>query len=393
MAVYCYAALPKRGQRKRGVVDADSAAEAKDKLRAQGILVTELWVKRTGRRREVLTGQNRVAFTTQLAQLIAGGMPIFESLVALQEQNQGERYHPILVRLCDQIREGASLSTAMGKFPEAFDPLYVAMVSAGEASGSLAAVLQRLATLQSRQLQLRKQLLGALTYPAVIAVFCLLVTYLMLTFTVPSIAALFGDRPANGFTAAVLATSAFLSTYWWCYLPAIMGSGLTAVSFFRSTRGRSVWKRLLIQLPLVGSIAVRAALGRFCRTLATLQEGGLNLIDSLRLARAVMLNPWLEQKMQEVELRVVEGSSLSSQFGRQPHIPRLMSRMVAVGENSGALASMLEQVAILYESDVDRFLNRVTTYIQPALLLVMGVIVGLIMLAVLLPLTDISAMF
>lgn len=393
MGVYCYTAVPKKGQSRRGVIDADSFPAAKEKLRQQGVLVTRLWVKAERHSREALRGENRMTFTSQLAQLITSGMPVFESLVALEEQNRGESHHRVIQNLCDQIQGGASLSAAMAKHPSSFNSLYCAMVAAGEASGSLGTALKRLAELLVRQLRMRKQLVSALTYPAIVATFCILVVYLLLTFAIPSMAALFGEGQMNAFTASVLAVSAFLSAYWPLYLPLLASLVIGTVMFFRTDRGLRLWKTLLIRIPIVGSVATRAALARFCRSLATLQEGGLTLIDSLRLARAVMLNPVLESGMLEAEARMVEGSSLSVQLGRQPFVPRLMSRMVAVGEESGNLSSMLLQVADLYEGDVERTLNRLTSLIQPAVLLIMGTIVGLIMLAVLLPLTDVSAIF
>ena len=384
MPLYSYRYLNASGRRLRGVIDAFSLAEAKEKLRSQGVLVIHLTSESRSRRKQALRGQALVTFTTQLAQLLKAGMPIFESLSALEEQMRDDRSHRIIASLCESIRSGTSLSDALRSHPTSFDPLYCAMVAAGEASGALDTVLDRLAKLLTRQLRTRKQLVTALIYPGVIATFCTLVIFLLLTFAVPSIESLFEGRTLSPFTAAVLSTSHLLSRGWPIYLPLLLIGG-----YFLRRHAQA----LAFRLPLFRTLIIQTSLARFCRTLATLQQGGLSMIDSLQLARQVIPNPALAAAIEEAEARVVEGASLAHELQKNPLIPKLVGQMLRVGEESGDLRPMLAQIADLYEGEVERTLTRLTAIAQPAILLVMGGIVGIIMLAVLLPLTDVSAFF
>jgi general secretion pathway protein F len=393
MATYLYQYLSKSGRKRRGIVDASTEAEAKAKLRAQGLLVTRLALQGRGRGRRHLSGQGLLNFTLQLGQLLRAGIPVYESLSALEEQYRGEKIHPILVQICEEIKSGASLSTALRHHPQSFNELYCSMVAAGESAGALELVLDRLATLLTRQMKLRRQISTALIYPAVIASFCCLVVFLLLTFAIPSIENLFEGRQLGTFTALVLGTSHLLSRTWMIYLPALIGGLFFLRWYLRSPKGSAAAHRVSLRLPLVRTIVVQAALARFSRTLSTLLSGGLPMIDSLRLASRVITNPTLSDTLSRAETRIVEGSSLSQELQKEPLIPKLVARMVRVGEEAGTLTPMLEQVADLYEGEVEKSVQRLTTLAQPAVLLVMGAIVGVIMLAVLLPLTDVSSFF
>jgi general secretion pathway protein F len=384
MPLYSYRYINHTGKRRRGVIDAFSLAEAKDKLRAQSVMVIRLAEEEHPSRRHNLRGQALVTFTTQLAQLLGAGMPIFEGLSALEEQLRGEPAHRVVVTLCEQIKAGSSLSEALRRRPDSFNSLYCAMVAAGEASGSLDTTLTRLASLLARQLRLRKQVITALIYPSVIATFCTLVTFLLLTFAVPSIENLLEGRPLSPFTAAVLATSHFLSHRWLIYLPL-----LAATAYFLWRHAR----HLAWRLPLLKTLLIQSSLARFSRTLSTLQRGGLPMIDSLRLARGTVPHPALAAAIERAEARIVEGASLGAELQKNPLIPKLVGRMLRVGEESGNITPMLEQLADLYEGEVERTITRLTALAQPLILLVMGGIVGIIMLAVLLPLTDVSSFF
>ncbi len=374
MPLYAYHHLHNKRKR-RGVIDAHSEEEAKAKLHSQGFLITELALdrKRFGR---ALSGTALLNFTLQFKQLIEAGLPIFESLKCLEEQA------PIVGGLCEEIREGKSLSYAMGCYPGSFDPLYCAMIGAGEASGNLLGVLERLGILLERRLKLRRQLITALTYPAVIAAFCLLVVFILLAFAIPSIENLFEGRQLGTITSCVL----FFSHYWWLYLLLLSGAIVAIIAIFRTS------KELPLKIPLLKTLIIQTEIARFSRTLATLLRGGLNMIDSLRLARQVIKNEQIERLVATAEERIIQGSLLSIELGRSPLIPSLVIQMLRVGEESGEVIPMLDRIADTYEVEVEKTLTRLTTLAQPAILIVMGGIIGIIMLAVILPLTDMSAL-
>lgn len=265
------------------------------------------------------------------------------------------------------------------------------MITAGEHAGSLGPVLEKLSQLLAKQNKLKKQISTALVYPAVLAVFCLLVIGLLLGFVIPSMQGIFENRRLNGFTATVLGISEVLRAYWWIYLPA---TAVALGAFFywvRSPKGKLWMEKNFLKVPLIRTLMVQTAVSRFCRTMGTLLQGGLPIIDSLRISRAVMRNVVLEQEVQAAENKIIEGSSLSQELMDSKYIPRMVSRMLAVGEESGTSIAMFNKIADIYEEDIEKTLDRLLALAQPVILIVMGTIIGIVLLAVLLPLTDISS--
>jgi general secretion pathway protein F/type IV pilus assembly protein PilC len=213
----------------------------------------------------------------------------------------------------------------------------------------------------------------------------------MLGFVVPSIENIFADRQLNGFTEFVLGLSRFVRTWWWVYLPILAGAGVWGFFKIRSPQGKLWLERLLLRTPFLRNLVIQAAVSRFCRTMGTLQQGGVSMIDSLRLAREVMQNATLEEEVRQAEAKIIEGSSLSSELGRSRWFPHMVSRMLAVGEEAGSLVVMLNKVAQIYEEEMEKSLDRVMALAQPVILIVMGTVIGLVMIAILLPLTDVSS--
>jgi general secretion pathway protein F/type IV pilus assembly protein PilC len=266
------------------------------------------------------------------------------------------------------------------------------MIAAGESTGALADVCTRLTQLLSRQNKLKKQVATALIYPLLLGSFAFAVLILLLTFVVPSIESLFEGRKVNMLTTAVLAASHLLNRYW-AVLLLLMGGAIAWVYWKgNSTEGRERIYRFCLKIPSLRNALVRTAIARFTRTMGTLQQGGVPMIDSLRIARKVMRSPALELVVQQAESRIIEGSSLSVELRKEPLIPPLVTRMLAVGEETGAIAAMFHKIADLYEDEVEKSTTRMTALMQPVILLIMGAIVGVVMLAVLIPLTDINSM-
>lgn len=373
------------------MIDAQGDLDAKMKLREQGVLITKINSKQKISSRQNLKSENLLTFTIQLSQLINAGVPLYEGLKALEEHSRGESYHRIILSLCEQIKTGMSLSNAMAVYPESFDKLYCGMVAAGEAVGVLGPVLEKLSQFLNRQMKLRKQISTALIYPGVLGSFALLIIGLLLGFVVPSLEDLFADRKLNSFTNAVLGLSHIFRGYWWLYLPVGIGSIVWSVMKIRSPEGKIWLQDKLLRVPLLKTLVAQAALTRFCRTLSTLLEGGLSMIESLRIARSVMNNATLEKEIQAAEIKIIEGHSLSQELARSKFIPKMVTRMLAVGEESGTTVSMLSRIADMYEQDLEKTLDRVMALAQPIILIVMGLIIGTVLLAVLLPLTDVSS--
>ncbi len=391
MPLYYYHALDAKAKKEKGVIEAQNEKEAKRKLRDRGLMVSSLSTKVKVSSKENLKAEALLTFTMQLSQLINAGVPLYQSLLAIEEQNNKEPYHRILISLCDQIKGGSSLSEAMRAYPRSFNRLYTSLIAAGEASGALGMVLERLRELFAKQMKLKKDISTAMIYPSILAGFSLLVIGLLLGFVVPSIEGIFADRKLNGFTQFVLNLSHFFRDWWIVYLPLLAGAVGYAFWEFRTEKGRIRVEKLLMRIPIISTLMVQAAVARFSRTMASLQQGGLTLIESLRMSREVLNNRLLEGEMLEAEKSIIDGSSLSAEIKKSRYIPSMVSRMLAIGEDSGSTVAMLSSIADMYEESLDKTLNRVVALAQPVILIIMGGIIGLVMMAILLPLSDIAS--
>jgi general secretion pathway protein F len=392
MPLFQYQALDSSGKKKNGFIEAHSDKEAKGILREQGMMVSQLTSKARTSKKQGLKGENLLTFTMQLSQLVSAGVPLYESLVALEEQYRNESFHRVVLSLCDQIKAGSSLSDSMGQFPDSFDKLYRSMIASGESVGALDTVLDRLSHLLARQMKLKKQLATAMIYPGILASFSVLIVSLLLGFVVPSIEGIFADRPLNGFTSFVLSVSHFFRDYWWLYIPAFAGTVTFLVFKIRSEAGRLWLERNLLKVPMIKTLVIQTAVARFCRTMGTMLQGGLPIIDSMRNAREVMRNIALEEEIKIAENKIIEGSSLSAELAQSQYIPTIVPRMLSVGEESGSTVTMLNKLADMYEDELEKTLDRVIALAQPVILIFMGTIIGMILMAILLPLTDVSSL-
>lgn len=392
MPVFQYQALDILGKKKSGMIEAPGEREAKEKLRDMSLMVIKVDEKAGVASKQNLRGENLFTFTLQLSQLVNSGVPLYESLVAIEEQYRNESFHRILLSLCEQIKAGSSLSDAMAQYPGSFDKLYCSMIRAGESVGALNVVMEKLSLLLSKQMKLKSEITTAMIYPGILASFSLLIIAMLLGFVVPSIEGIFAERKLNGFTHFVMATSHFARDWWWLYIPIGIGIIVYLVYKIRSPAGKIWIQRNFLKLPLIRKLMIQASVARFCRTMGTLQQGGLPMIDSLRISREVMGNVVLEEEIKQAEARIIEGSSLGEELGNSKYFPPMVSRMLAVGEESGSTTTMLNRIAEMYEDELEKTLERLMALAQPVILIFMGTIIGTVLLAILLPLTDVSAL-
>lgn len=392
MVLYRYQAIDRSGKKQSGIVEGGSDKEAKQRLRDQGLMVTSLDVKTGGASKEDIKGEHLVAFTLQLSQLLNAGVPLFECLQTMEEQYRNESYHRVIVSLSNQIREGTPLSKAMESFPGTFSRIYCALVSAGEAVGALNVVLTKLVQLLTKQQALRSQITTAMIYPGILAGFCCIVIGVLMGFVVPSIEGMFEGKKLNAFTTIVLTISHFLRGYWWFYIPAVIAMIAILYLQLRSQRGRMWWQRTVLKLPLLSRLTIETATARFSRTLGTLLEGGLPLIDSLRIARETMGNAVLEESVRKAEEKIIAGSTLSVELIKTGLLPTMAARMLAAGESSGTTVPMLNRIADMYEDELEKTLTRLVTLAQPVILIFMGGLIGVVMVAILLPMSQAASM-
>ncbi|MBS0635425.1 MAG: type II secretion system F family protein [Verrucomicrobia bacterium] len=386
--IYDYKAFTRQGKAAKGTIEAINAKEARDKLRDMQLIVSSLEPQKKGKKRLQLSRDDLRIFTSQLAQLLAAQIPLYESLLALEEQARQEPYHPVILGLTDRIKRGSSLSQAMQDFSESFSPLYRALISAGEAVGNLELALSRLNNFLVHDNKIRKQLISALIYPALLSGLLVVAITVLVGFVIPSLEQLFEDKNTPQFTKLVFGAAKFLREWGILVVGAFIGLLVYGFYRIRQPKTKASIQRNILHIPLINRYVILAALSRFARTLGTLLEGGLPLTVSLAYAKEALGNARLNEIMLRVEQRIIEGIPFSTELSRYKEMPPLFSRMVLIGEESGKLSSMLNQLATLYEEETERTLTRVVALAQPVMLLLMGGLIGGVLLAILMPLSS-----
>jgi general secretion pathway protein F len=418
MPVYTWKGLSAGGKAVGGTRDADSAKGLRLVLRRDGIFVTEhremlgtggkapaktaataaggaavpFWKREVdlGGLLQTVQPQEVAVFTRQLGTLLRAGIPLAEALAALSEQSDNKRFEVILTGVRQKVNEGSSLADTLGKHPKIFPELFTNMVRSGEAAGNLDAVLARLADFLDAQNQLRSKVSSAMTYPIIMMVLGSGIMGLLMVVVVPKITTIFEDQgkslPWN--TALLIWSSNTIASWWWLLL--VVG-GLAFWGFRRwvsRPKGRVTVDRLKLRLPLVGPLTRYVAVARFSRTLSTMLGAGVPVLTALEIVKRVLNNVVLEKVIEEARDAIREGESIAAPLRRSHQFPSMMVHMVAVGERSGQLETMLENVAVAYERDVDGKVARLTTVLSPALIVVMAMAVGFIVLSILQPIMD-----
>ncbi len=398
MALYEYSAFDAHGKKQRGVVEALSQKAASHKLRGQGLFPTGLTAagntagatQRTLFRR-VSAAQLGIA-TRQLATMLAAGMPLDEALVMVAEQQTQGSLSSVLTRVRDDILQGSALYAALQAHPNIFPPLYTNMVQVGEASGTLDKVLHQLADFTEEQARFNSQFKAALTYPLLMFLVGSGVLLFLMTFVVPKITRMLEDleQALPLPTRLLMSFSHFLAGYWW--LLVILGIGLFWLirRISLTSAGRLWLDQRKYRFPLFGSLALENATARFSRTIATLLHSGVPLLTALEIVQNLLANTYLQQALEGVREKVIEGAGLSEPLFDARVFPAMLAQMVAVGERSGELEGMLFKVAEIYEHQVQTRLNSMMALLEPLMILLMGTIVGFIVLAILLPIFQAS---
>lgn len=392
MPVFHYQALESNGKKIKGFIEAQNELEAKQKLRDQAVMVTKIEANASLKSSQHLNNQQLLTFSSMLAELISAKLPLYESLSAIEEQVRKEPYHRIILSLAEQVKSGSPLSDAMKSFPESFNRLYISMVIAGEASGHLEEVLNRQVLFLKKEAKIRKQVSNALIYPGILSLFALAVIVLLMGFVVPSIEGIFEGRTLNSFTMLILQASHLFREWWWLLFILLVAGGFALYSYLSKPAGKLQLQKWCMKTPLIKKVMIEAALIRFCRTLSTLTESGLNLVEGLKLSGQVMQNALMEEEILRAEKKIIEGGRLQNELKKSRYLPKMAVRMIAIGEESGHLGEMLGKVADMYEDDLEKTIDRTMSLVQPAILVIMGAIIGLVLMAILLPMTDISSL-
>ncbi len=408
MPVYAYKGLNDGGRNVSGIVDADTPKAARQKLRGQGVFPTSIEeeVQQSGGSSRSVTQsatdirayferikpQDLALLTRQLATLVGAGLPLVDCLGALIEQVDNAAEKRILSQIREHVVEGGNLADAMGLHPQVFNDLYVNMVRAGEASGALDIVLVRLADYTERAADLRAKVRSATTYPIVMGSISFLILLFLLSYVVPSITKIFKDTQQElpGITVVLLAISDFTAQYWWVIILVVMAAYLALRAWIGTPKGRLRFDGLVLRVPYFGKVMKKIALARFARTLSTLLDGGLPLLQSLDIVKHVVNNSVLQGAIEAGRDSIREGQSVAEPLRASGHFPPLLVHMIAVGERSGELESMLSRAADAYDNEVEASVNALSSILAPVLVVFMGGIVAFMVIAILLPIFELN---
>jgi general secretion pathway protein F len=413
MSLYAWKGLDGKGKPINGTREADGPKALRLALRKDAVFLTEMrevmgGAKASGKtvggteskgfKREIdfkkyferVRPQEVAVFTRQLATLLKAGIPLAEALGALTEQADNKKMQMILAGIRQKVNEGGGLAESMAAHPLLFPELYTNMVRSGETAGNLDAVLARLADFMDQQQALRSKVSGAMTYPILMMIIGTLVMGVLMVAVVPKITAIFEDSgkalPWN--TQALIFVAGLTGSYWWVLLSLAIGGYIGFKRWAHTPRGRASIDRLELRLWLVGHVVRYVAVARFSRTLATMLASGVPLLTALEIVKKVLDNVVLEKVIEEARDAIREGESIATTLKKSGQFPSMMCHMVAVGERSGQLEAMLENVAGAYERDVEVQVNRLTTVLSPMMIVVMAVGVGFIVFSVITPIMD-----
>ncbi|MEZ6013621.1 MAG: type II secretion system F family protein [Planctomycetota bacterium] len=418
MPVYEYKAFAAGGALKSGIINADTERDARSKLRRENLMVSKLTQKRAGgstKASEKSSKQSAIArmranrarsqgpgpreidivagMTRQLATLLGSGIALTESLSALVDQAEKRNVETMLREVREDIQRGFNLADALEKHPGWFSELYVNMVRAGQAAGNLDTVLTRLADYLQNQRALRRKIVGALTYPLMMILIGFVVVTILLAKVVPEITRMLTEQnKALPPTTQVLVTvSDFVKQYWVLIFLAMAAVSFTVERIYKnSDKGRLFMDRTMLATPVLGDLLRRASVARFTRTLATLLQSGVAVIQALDITRAIVGNRVIADATGFIKERVIEGTDLATPLKKSGAFPPTVGYMVAVGEQSGELEQMLDRIAIAYDEEIEVAADRFTSLLEPLMIIFLAVIVGYIVFAIVQPILEIG---
>ncbi|MDN6320647.1 MAG: type II secretion system inner membrane protein GspF [Marinobacter sp.] len=399
MPAYEYKALDARGKQKQGVVEADAPRAVRQQLREKGL--TPLAVEPAVQKRTpssplssggALAAADLALITRQLATLIQSGIPIEQTLSATAQQTSKPRIRSMLIAIRAKVMEGYTLADSLGEFPKAFPRLYRSTVAAGEHAGHLDLVLNRLADYTENRQEARQKIQLAAIYPIILSFVAIAIVVFLLTYVVPDIIEVFlkQGQELPALTQAMLAMSEFLTSYG-VYLVVLLFAGFMVFRYaLKKPDFRMRFHKRLLHLPLFSGMVRGVNTARYASTLSILTTSGVPLVDAMRIAGEVLSNDYLRQELKEAARKVSEGGSLHRALDQSGYFPPMMLHMIASGEASGDLDSMLERTATMQENTLQSKMAAIVGLFEPMMLLVMGVVVLIIVMAIMLPILNMS---
>ena len=394
MAGFAYSAISIDGLETVGEIHAPDLEAAREQLRIRGLLAHSLRELPASGEDNLRTAFKKIkprsmqVFSRQFATMIEAGLNIVAALVILEEQTDDVYLAEVIAELRADVEGGLLLSQAMARHPKVFNVLYVSMVQAGEASGMLDHVLDRVAEQIEKETKIKRRVKGAMVYPTVVFTFASLVLVAMLMFIVPIFAKIFVDLGGQLplLTRVVVHASNLLRNQWYIVFPLIALTIWGGLRYKRTESGRQAWDRIRLRIPMrIGDTVLKVTMARLLRTLATLVAAGVDIIKALEIAGSTAGNWVVEQSLAEVRVKVQEGIPIAEPLTNDPLFPPMVSQMVKIGEETGELEQMLSKVADFYEDEVDSTIQSLTSIIEPLMMIGVGFMVGIIIIAMYLP--------
>ncbi len=406
MPVYEYRALDRAGKNRDGIIDADSPIAARQKLRETGVFPVSVKTSAASAKGSASGKKlqwpfiNRIKLaelsvaTRQLAILLGAGITLVASLEAMLMQVANQGFKRVLAQIKESVNEGNSLAHALSNHPRVFSNVYINMVRAGEASGSLELVLHRLADLSEQEQALKGRLKAAMAYPVLMSCVGVVVVFFLVAFVVPNVTRIFNEMhqalPLP--TLILIGISGFLMKFWWLVIAVAAGLMVLFWRLKNTKRGRYTWDRLKLALPLLGPFNIKTAVARFSRTLGSLLQNGVPLLTALNIVKNVVGNVLFADVIDAALSSVEKGNALANAITGNRCFPPIAVQMISAGEQSGHLEEMLDKIADMYEREVEAQVMTMTSMLEPVMILFMGVTVGFIVISMLLPIFDLNQM-
>ncbi len=393
---YRWEAVNKAGTRVKGVIEAASDTAAKSELRKQQLRQVKLKkeMQLFGKRKKPILSQDISIFSRQLATMMQAGVPLVQALDIVARGHENPSMGELIDKLKTSIESGSTLAESLAEHPDHFDDLFVNLTAAGEASGALENLLDKIATYKEKTEAIKKKVKKALTYPTAVLVVAFIVTAILLIFVVPTFEELFKGFGAElpAFTQFTIDLSQWMQAYWF-YVVAIVG--ITAYSFSKAKKRSPAFRRLLdriaLRLPVIGDILEKSAVARFARTLSTMFSAGVPLVDALESVAKAAGNIIFEEAIMTMREQVSTGTQLQLTMAQSGIFPAMATQMVAIGEESGSLDGMCAKVADFYEEEVDALVDSLSSLLEPMIMAILGVLVGGLVVSMYLPIFKLGA--
>jgi general secretion pathway protein F len=403
MPIYAYKGLDRSGKEIKNTINVESIVAAKQRVKSMGVMLIDIREQKA----QGTSGSNGSIFrmggsvpvddlammTRQLATLIKAKIQIVEALAALTDQVDNPNLRLILSDLKQKVNEGASLAKALQDHPKVFNSVFVNMVEAGEASGTLEIVLIRLADFTESQVRLKNKIRGAMTYPVIMGVFGFVMMNVIFIFVIPQIAKIFISmkRELPFITQVCIWISQFLQSYWWLVIASIFATAYLTNKYVKTKKGQSQWHSLQLKLPILGILVKMINVSRFCSTLGTLLNSGVPILTALTIVKNLIPNVHMKDAVEKARLSVSEGASLTGPLIQSGYFPALVTHMIRLGERSGELEPMLKIISENYEDQVQSKISGLTSILEPIMMIGLGGAIGFIVFAVVIPMMNLNS--